>query len=75
MFKEYDICQEIFVIFDFDKDKVCIVERDDYLKDQKVEEKCIRKVELRLGEEMYFVINNNCDSYVNWIFLNDNILL
>lgn len=74
-FKEHDTCQETLAIFDFDKDKVCIAERDDYPKDQKAEEKCIRKAESRLGEEIYSVINNNCDSYVNWIFSNDNTSL
>lgn len=71
-FEDHDTCQETLDIFDFDKDNVCIAERDDYPMDQKAEEKCIRKAELRLGEEMYSVINNNCDSFVNWIFSNDN---
>lgn len=71
-FKEHDTCQETLAIFDFNKDKVCIAERDDYPKDQKAEEKCIRKAESRLGEERYSVINNNCDSFVNKIFSNDN---
>lgn len=74
-FKEHDTCQETLNIFDFDKDDVCIAERDDYPMDQKAEEKCIRKAESRLGEEMYSVINNNCDSSVNWIFSNDNTSL
>lgn len=74
-FKEHDTCQETLDIFDFDKDDVCIAERDDYPMDQKAEEKCIRKAESRLGEELYSVINNNCDSSVNWIFSNDNTSL
>lgn len=74
-FKEHDTCQETLDIFDFDKDDVWIAERDDYPKDQKAEEKCIRKAESRLGEEMYSAINNNCESFVNWIFSNDNTSL
>lgn len=32
------------------------------------------RVELRVGEIMYFVVDNNCECFVYWIFLLVNIL-
>lgn len=66
---------EIFVIFNFNKgDVVEIVNWLDYFKNKKKKKKCIKKVNLRVGEMLYMVFFNNCESYVNWIFLNDNLL-
>lgn len=60
-YERYRVCVEIFLIFNFDNgDVVFIVNCDDYLSDKNLEEDCIKKVNLRLGEEMYLVLDNNC---------------
>lgn len=72
-YERYRACAEILSIFNFDNgDVVFIVNRDDYPSDKNSEEDCIKKANSRLGEEMYSASDNNCQSYVNWIFSNDN---
>lgn len=72
-YERYRACAEILSIFNFDNgDVVFIVNRDDYPSDKNSEEDCIKKANSRLGEEMYSASDNNCQSYVNWIFTNDN---
>lgn len=73
-FEDNEFSSEILEIFTIDDENMDfeIVPRTDYPKDRKAEEKCIERAELRLGEEKYFLTCNNCESYVNWIFANDN---
>lgn len=62
-------------IFDLKKnngDKIYIVKRSDYPKDEKAEYACIQRAEKRLGENRYSACCNNCESTVNWIFSGDN---
>lgn len=75
-FEDNEFSLEILEIFNIDDENKDfeIVLWIDYFKDRKVEEECIKRVELRLGEEKYFLICNNCESYVNWIFVNGNLL-
>lgn len=74
-FGDEEVSLEILFIFNIEGgDKVEFVKWSDYFKFKNVEEDCIIRVELRLDEEMYFLICNNCESYVNWIFVNDNLL-
>lgn len=68
-YTKYKTCK----VFNFDNgDVVIIVDRDDYPHDEESEEVCIERANLRLGEERYSASENNCESYVNWIFSNDN---
>lgn len=72
-YDRYETCKEIHKIFNFDNgDVVIIVNRDDYPNDKESEEVCIKKANSRLGEEMYSASENNCQSFVNKIFSNDN---
>lgn len=72
-YTKYKTCKEVRKIFDFDNgDVVIIVDRDDYPQDEESEEVCIKRANSRLGEERYSGSENNCESYVNWIFSNDN---
>lgn len=72
-YTKYKTCKEVRKIFNFDNgDVVIIVDRDDYPHDEESEEVCIERANLRLGEERYSASENNCESYVNWIFSNDN---
>lgn len=65
-------CAEILDC-DFDKeDKLLLMKRDDYPNDDEEEENCIKRAQSRVGEELYSVVNINCESYVNWVFSNDN---
>lgn len=69
----YEKSKKLQKIFNFENGKtVVIVERDDYPQSVDDEEKCINRAESRLGEMMYSMKFNNCDSYVNWIFSGDN---
>lgn len=49
-----------------------IVKRTDYPKSEEAENECIKRAEMRLGEQRYCAVCNNCESYVNWIFSGDN---
>lgn len=49
-----------------------IVKRTDYPKSEEAENECIKRAEMRLGEQRYCAVCNNCESYVNWIFSDDN---
>lgn len=72
-YETYDTCSEILAIFNFNKgDVVEIVSRSDYPKSKKKKKKCIKKANSRVGEMLYTASFNNCESYVNWIFSNDN---
>lgn len=73
-FEDNEFSSEILEIFNIDDENKDfeIVPRTDYPKDRKAEEDCIKRAELRLGEEKYSLTCNNCESYVNWIFANDN---
>lgn len=72
-YETYNTCPEILAIFNFNKgDVVEIVNRSDYPKTKQEEEKCIEKANSRVGEMLYTASFNNCESYVNWIFSNDN---
>lgn len=72
-YERYRACADILSIFNFDNgDLVFIVNRDDYPSDKISEKDCIKKANSRLGEEKYSASDNNCQSYVNWIFSNDN---
>lgn len=65
-------CEEILKC-NFDKgDKLYLIQRDDYPNDEEAEKNCIKRAQLRVGEQKYFLVNNNCESYVNWIFSNDS---
>lgn len=65
-------CEEILKC-NFDKgDKLYLIQRDDYPNDEEAEKNCIKRAQLRVGEQKYFLVNNNCESYVNWIFANDS---
>lgn len=67
--------KDIMKIFNWKNgDIVVVVDWDDYLESERVENECIVKVELRFGEINYFIVFNNCESYINWIFFGDNIL-
>lgn len=57
----------------FDKeDKLLLMKRDDYPNDDEEEENCIKRAQSRVGEELYSLDSINCESYVNWVFSNDN---
>lgn len=57
----------------FDKeDKLLLIKRDDYPNDDEEEENCIKRAQSRVGEELYSLDSINCESYVNWVFSNDN---
>lgn len=72
-FEDNEVSSEILDIFNVDNgDEVSIVPRTDYPRNIKAEEECIKRAESRLNEEMYSLACNNCESYVNWIFANDN---
>lgn len=72
---EYEIYKVSF-LFDFDiGDVVIIVDCIDYLKIDVEKKECFKRVNERFYEEKYFLLFNNCESYVNWIFFRDNILL
>lgn len=71
----YEKCIEIYKIFDFyNGDVVIIVDWNDYLNDRELEKVCIERVNLRLVEERYLMFGSSSESFVNWIFLNVNIL-
>lgn len=58
---------------DFDKEnKLLLMKRDDYPKDDEEEENCIKRAQSRVDEELYSLVNINCESYVNWVFSNEN---
>lgn len=64
---------EILKIFNFHKgDKVFIVNRQDYPNTVEDENLCIEKANSRVDECEYTASSNNCESYVNWVFTNDN---
>lgn len=72
-FGDEEVSSEILSIFNIEGgDKVEFVKRSDYPKSKNAEEDCIIRAESRLDEEMYSLTCNNCESYVNWIFANDN---
>lgn len=74
-YETYNTCSEILEIFNFNKgDTVEVVTRSDYPKPEEEEKRreCIKRAESRLGETQYTTSFNNCESYVNWIFSNDN---
>lgn len=72
-YETYDTCSEILAIFNFKKgDTVEIVNRPDYPKTEEDHKRCIEKAISRVGEMLYTASFNNCESYVNWIFSNDN---
>lgn len=52
---------------------VFIVKRNDYPKSEVAENECIKRAEMRLSEQSYCAVCNNCESYVNWIFSGDNM--
>jgi hypothetical protein len=54
-------------IFDFEKDVVIIVARDDYPQTPEEIQWTIERAESRLGEAKYSVGLNNCENYVHWI--------
>lgn len=65
-------CEEILKC-NFNKgDKLYLIQRDDYPNDEEAEKNCIKRAQLRVCEQKYFLVNNNCESYVNWIFSNDS---
>lgn len=49
-----------------------IVKRTDYPKSEEAENECIKRAKMRLGEQRYCTVCNNCESYVNLIFSGDN---
>lgn len=65
-------CAEILQCYLEKEDKLLLMERDDYPNDTKGEENCIKRAQSRVGEELYSLANMNCESYVNWVFSNDN---
>lgn len=75
-YKEYNNIsspvRKIFNLKEKNGDKVYIVERHDYPKDEKAEDECIERAQQRLDEQNYSASCNNCESYVNWIFSGDN---
>lgn len=72
-YETYESTSEILSIFNFNNgDIVEIVDRTDYPKTEEKRKECIEKAESRLGETQYTASFNNCESYVNWIFSNDN---
>lgn len=67
---------DIWCVFYIGKeDMVFIKEWIYYLNNKIYKEDCIKRVKLWLGELNYFVVFNNCECYVNWIFINDNKLI
>lgn len=72
-YETHDTCSEILSIFNFNRgDTVEIVNRRDYPTTDQKRKECIEKAKSRLGETQYTISFNNCESYVNWIFSNDN---
>lgn len=72
-YKTHNTCSEILSIFNFNRgDTVEIVDRRDYPTTDQKRKECIKKAKSRLGETQYTASFNNCESYVNWIFSNDN---
>lgn len=72
-FGDEEVSAEIQAIFNIKNgDEVEIVERSDYPQDEKAKLTCIERAESRLYETNYSLACNNCESYVNWIFTNDN---
>lgn len=70
---DYENHQRVRRIFNFEKGhRVIIVDRSDYPTNEEDEKNCIKRAQSRLGEENYSFVCNNCESYVNWIFKNDN---
>lgn len=65
--------KNIIKLFDWNNgDRVTIVDRDDYPKNEIAENECVARAESRLGETNYSIAFNNCESYINWIFSGDN---
>lgn len=57
----------------FDKeDKLLLMKREDYPNDVEEEENSIKRAQSRVDEELYSLDSNNCESFVNWVFSNDN---
>lgn len=72
LYFENRYCEEILKC-NFDKgNKLYLIQRDDYPNDEEAEKNCIKRAQLRVCEQKYFLVNNNCESYVNWIFSNDS---
>lgn len=72
-YSSYKESKKIKRIFTFEKGQtVVLVNRNDYPKSKDAEEICIKRAESRLGETMYSIVSNNCESYVNWIFTGEN---
>lgn len=76
-FEKYrqDSSYKVRNIFNLDGENgvvVFIVKRNDYPKSEVAENECIKRAEMRLGEQSYCAVCNNCESYVNWIFSGDN---
>lgn len=70
---DYENHQRVRRIFNFEKGhRAIIVDRSDYPTNEEGEKNCIKRAQSRLGEENYSFVCNNCESYVNWIFKNDN---
>lgn len=53
-------------------DKLYLIQRDDYPNDEEAEKNCIKRAQSRVDEDMFLLVYNNCECYVNWIFSNDN---
>lgn len=65
-------CAEILHCYFDTEGKLLLMKRDDYPNDVEEEENCIKRAQSRVGEELYSLVNINCESYVNWVFSNDN---
>lgn len=77
-FEKYrqDSSYKVRNIFNLDGENggvVFIVKRKYYPKSDVAENECIKRAEMRLGEQSYCAVCNNCESYVNWIFSGDNM--
>lgn len=72
-YSSYTENKDIMKLFNWNNgDRVAIVDRNDYPKNEIAENECIAKAESRLEETNYSIAYNNCESFVNWIFSGDN---
>lgn len=72
-YQTYDTSSDILKIINFPEGgTVFIANRQDYPQTMAERNACIEKANSRVDEMKYSASFNNCESYVNWIFANDN---
>lgn len=70
-FEDRSCAESLHCYFDRE-DKLLLMKRDDYPNNDEEEKNCIKRAQSRVGEELYSLVSINCESYVNWVFSNDN---